>query len=281
MPEICKSRTGKFISRSFSRSNYEVDQPSIKSHSMLENVNIDETLISLKKDGFYLGINLSQDVVQEIRNFAIHTPCYGNRKTNLGFYYPDKKQAQAKQGSNFDVGSYDNTALNCPGIKKLETDSILLEIATKYLKAEPVHQGNHLWWSFAVESSLFDRRRADQVFHSDLQNSRCLRFSFYLTDVDLCCSPHVCVRGSHIKKKLSHLFLRRGLSEQKIRDYYGYENIVPICGKAGLGFVEDTLCCHKANPPGSNDRLILQIEFAARDYKRPNDLRDASQLEFI
>lgn len=281
MPEVCKSQTENFILRSLLQSNYEVEESFIKSHSLLNNVNIDEAVSTLKKDGVCLGINLHQNVVQEIRDFAMRTPCYGDKNTNLGFYYAEKQQAQSKSGSIFTTGNYYNTNLKCPVIKNLETNSILLEIAANYLKSEPIHQGSQLWWSFAVESTLFERRRAAQMFHSDLANSRCLRFYFYLTDVDLCCSPHVCVRGSHIKKKLSHRFLQRGLSDQKIREYYGYENILPICGKAGFGFVEDTLCFHKLNPPGSQDRLILQIEFAARDYGRQNDLKESSQLKRI
>jgi hypothetical protein len=202
--------------------------------SVFETINIDKTINFLKKDGFSLGINLPQEVVQEITDFAMHTPCYANKNAKMGFYYADKEQAQTKYGKPLVIGNYYNTALLCPAIKKLESDPKLLEIAAKYLEAEPIHQGNQLWWSFAVESSIYERRRAAQVFHQDLDNRRVLKFLFYLTDVDLCSSPHVCVRGSHVKKKLSHRFLRRGHSHQEIAEYYGYENIVPICGKAGL-----------------------------------------------
>lgn len=281
MLEVYKSQTDNFILRSLLESHYEGETSSIKSPSLLQNVNIDEAVFTLKKDGFFLGINLHQNVVQEIHDFAMRTPCYGDKNTNLGFYYGEKQQTQTQHGSLFTIGNYYNTAFNCPAIKNLETNPILLEIAANYLKSEPIHQGNQLWWSFAVESTLFERRRTAQVFHSDSANSRCLRFSFYLTDVDLCCSPHVCVKGSHVKKKLSHRFLQRGLSDPKLREYYGYENILPICGKAGFGFVEDTLCFHKLNPPGSQDRLILQIEFAARAYRRENDLKEPAQLKRI
>ncbi|HEY9742032.1 MAG TPA: hypothetical protein V6C90_16215, partial [Coleofasciculaceae cyanobacterium] len=68
---------------------------------------------------------------------------------------------------------------------------------------------------------------------------------------------------------------------QEITKYYGYKNIVPICGKAGFGFVEDTGCFHKGTPSGSKDRLLLQIEFAVKNYGNPNDVREASQLEFL
>jgi len=235
-----------------------------KNPSLLDNIDIDKTLNSLKKDGFSLGINLPKTIVQKIWKSALNTPCYGNGDNQLSFYYADKEPAEAKHGQPFFYGEYDNTALFCPLIKQLENDPILLEIASKYLETKPVHLGSRLWWNFSVESSIYERRHAAQKFHAHLDDSRSLRFLFYITDVDLCSSPYVCVRGSHIKKKLSHRFLTRGQSHQEIRAYYGYENIVPICGKAGFGFVENPRCFHKENPPGSKDRLTLQIEFATK-----------------
>lgn len=244
-----------------------------KQRSVLENLNLTETIAALKQDGFSLGINLHQEVIQEIWDVAMRTPCYANSDSQLSFYYPEKKQAQAKYGTPFIIGRYDNIALACPAIKKLETDPILLEIARQYLQAEPVYQGNQLWWNFPVESSLYERRLEVQMFYCDRlcrcasrnrKNSHFLRFSFYITDVDLCSSPHVCVRGSHINKKCSQIHLSKGCSYQEITKYYDYKNIVPICGKAGSGFVEDTRCFHKATPPGSKQRLTLQITFSHR-----------------
>jgi len=281
MLEFSQLKSKQLNYRYLYRRKPKLAKPIQSRESVFETINIDKTINYLKKQGFSLGINLPQEVVQEITDFGRNTPCYGNKNPKMGFYYADKEQAQTKYGKPLLIGSYYNTALLCPAIKKLESDPNLLEIAAKYLEAEPIHQGNQLWWSFAVESSIYERRRAAQVFHQDLDNRRVLKFLFYLTDVDLCSSPHVCVRGSHVKKKLSNRFLRRGHSHQEIAEYYGYENIVPICGKAGLGFVEDSLCFHKGTPPGSRDRLVLQIEFAVKDYGLPNDLREPSQLECL
>jgi hypothetical protein len=54
-----------------------------------------------------------------------------------------------------------------------------------------------------------------------------------------------------------------------------------MCGKAGFGFVEDTLCFHNETPTSSKDRLLLEIKFAAKDYGIQNDLTEASKLECI
>jgi Phytanoyl-CoA dioxygenase (PhyH) len=176
------------------------------------------------------------------------------------------------------VGSYFNTALLCPAIQKLQTDPKLLAIAEKYLEHEPVHQGNQLWWNFACETTYKQRSQTGQIFHYDLDDYRFLKFFFYLTDVDATSGPHVCVRGSHKQKKLSHTWLRKRETDADIIGYYGLESLVTICGKAGLGFVEDPLCFHKGITPTHKDRLILQIEFATTDYRMQHDIRDVSMM---
>lgn len=245
-------------------------------HSLFEDINVGEVVESIKTNGFYLGINLPQDIVQEILEFSKSTTIYGNRKRKFGFLYAEKEQAQTKYGKPFIIGSYFNTALLCPAIKKLESDPKLLEIAAKYLDAEPVHQGNQLWWTFAGEATFHERCQAAQMFHYDLDDYRFLKFFFYLTDVDLSSGPHVCVRGSHEKKKLSHQLIRKQYEDKDIIDYYGADSVVTICEKAGFGFVEDPLCFHKGTTVTHRERLILQIAFAITDYGMQNDLRKSS-----
>lgn len=247
---------------SFSSPKSSQNYPLISTiNPLFPSINSDEIVALLKKDGFALGINLALSSWEEIYEFALKTLCYGNGNPELEFYYSEKGEIQAKYGKPIFRGNYLNSGLLCPAIKKLENDPKLLEIATKYLETDSVHHENQLWWSFPVESTIYERRRAAQMFHYETGHRRSLKFSFYLTNVDLCSSPHVCVKGSHIKKKLTHRLFYTGRSHPEIVNYYGYKNIVPICGKAGFGFVEDTACFHKATPPGSKDRLILELTY--------------------
>lgn len=245
--------------------NYSViDNLCNTNDSVFDSFCINSTIFDLQNQGFFLGINLPQDVVKEIWNLAMQKHFYGNQETAIGFHYADKEPAEASQQKPLTRGIYDQSALVHPAIKKLERDPKLREIATQYLKAEPVHLESKLWWNFALDSTLYERRRAAQRFHYDVNNSRCLKFLFYLTDVDLCSSPHVCIQGSHVKKRLVHRLFKKECSSQEITDYYGYENIIPICGKAGFGFVEDGRCFYKSTSPSSTDRLTLEIKFAAK-----------------
>ncbi|MBH8554962.1 hypothetical protein I8751_21955 [Nostocaceae cyanobacterium CENA357] len=252
-----------------------------ENNSCFADVNVDDAINSLKNEGLYLDINLPQDVVQEIVQFAQSTACYGNQKLEYGFYYHQKAEAQIKSGKHFITGYYFNTALFCPAIKKLQTDPKLLAIAAKYLNAPPVHQGNKMWWSFAGNMTYREQSQAAQLFHYDIDDYCFIKFFFYLTNVDNQSGPHVCVRKSHNQKKSSHLWLRKRETDQEIIDYYGQESLVEICGQAGFGFAEDPLCFHKGISPTHQDRLILQIEFARTDYQMQHDLRKSSLLKCI
>ena len=236
--------------------------------SVFQNIKVDEVVAALETDSYKVGINLPQDVIQEIREFAHSTICYGDRDPAVGFYYPEKEQVEASIGKKIRLGSYFG-AETCAAVKKLECDPVLLAIAAKFLGAPPVHMASELWWSFPVSATSFEQLQAAQVFHYDLDDYRFIKFFFYLTDVDLSSGPHVCIRGSHKNKKLSHQLLGvrcASKDDQEIVNSYGAENLVTICGQAGLGFAEDSSCFHKGTLPTEKERLLLQIEFAINDY---------------
>jgi hypothetical protein len=282
MRKIARFKTGRDVIKFlFHPSNKLYSSVINESNSCFPDVNVDDVVNTLKTEGLYLGINLPQEIVKEIVDFAHSTVCYANRKTNMGFFYHQKEQAQIKSGKNFIIGGYFNTSSLCPAIKKLQNDPKLLAIAARYLNGQPVHQGNMMWWSFSTETTYYEKSQAAQLFHYDIDDYRFLKFFFYLTDVDEQSGPHICVRGSHNKKKLSHIWLRKREPDEKIIDYYGSELLVKICGNTGFGFVEDPLCFHKGITPTHKDRLILQIEFALNDYGMQHDFRASSLLKCI
>lgn len=237
--------------------------------SIFEELNVNDVVESLKRDGFYLGLKLPKSVLQEILDFAISTDCYGDANKQFRFPYTKREEVEEKYGENFVQGEYFNTRSSCSVIKELGSDPKLLAIAAKYLVAEPIVASTRLWWLFVVKQKTYDLSKGAYFFHYDLYDYRFLSFFFYLTDVDSSSGCHVCVRGSHKNKKLTHLLsLFRRRSDQDIIDYYGEENIVPICEKAGFGFVEDVVCFHKATPPTHKDRLVLEIQFSINDYRK-------------
>ncbi|WP_019507452.1 hypothetical protein [Pleurocapsa sp. PCC 7319] len=254
-----------------------LDQPhenpkKLSETSCLNNIKEDEISDLLKKDGLYVGINLPSKLIKQIHNYVNTAHCYGNRDRLLPFLHTEKEIAEKKYEQTFIIGDYLDAHKDCEAIRQLQGDPKLLEIATQYLNTKPVHLSTKLWWSYATEASLTDRLNFAQVFfHYDLLDYRCLQFFFYLTNVDLSSGPHVCVRGSHQNKKLTHQFsFFTGRSDKNIVDYYGTDNLEVICGKAGLGFVEDPYCFHKGISPSKKNRLILKIVFSANSYRSGN-----------
>jgi hypothetical protein len=243
-------------------------------HTVFKDIDVDKVVSSLKSESYYLGINLPQDVLQELLNFAYSTPCYGNRDPQFGFYCHEKEQIEASSGKQVRIASYFNSSENCPAVKRMENDPGLLAIAAKFLGAAPLHVGTDLLWSFPVVPTRSEQVREAQVFHYDLDDYRFIKFFFYLTDVDESSGPHVCIRGSHKNKKFTHQLLGTrcaAIEDEKIIETYGAQNVVTICGKAGLGFAEDARCFHKGTTPTDKPRLFFQIEYAVNDYGNIRD----------
>jgi hypothetical protein len=238
-----------------------------KSHSSIfDDLNTDYVINLLKTEGFCIPFSLPDNIIKEVLNFARISYLHGNGDSNIRFRYGEKKYVESKQSRPFIISNYEDASL-CPAIKKIANDPKLLEIANKYLGAEPICKVTRLWWSFPVEATPDELIKVGQVFHYDLDDYNALNFFFYLTDVDSTSGPHVCIRGSHTNKKFSHqLALRRRRSDEEMIDYYGAENILAIDGKAGLGIVEDPFCFHKGTLPSSKERLTLQITFTLNSY---------------
>ena len=239
------------------------------SSSLFEVLNVEQTVKSLQENGYCFGIYLPEVILKEILRFAYSTEINVDNDPKTKFFFCEKKQAEVDLNQKIIIGNYLNAHSHCSALEKIVRDPKLLAIAARYLDSDPVLIRTQLAWSFVAESEQYKAKGKLGIplilFHYDLDDFRALKFFFYLTDVDLFSGAHICVRGSHKRRKLIHSFFR-GFSEQSIFDYYGRENIVNICGKAGFGFAEDPFCFHRGTPPIGSHRLMLQIEFSLHDY---------------
>ncbi|MFQ4144718.1 hypothetical protein [Chlorogloeopsis sp. ULAP02] len=251
----------QFIYKDKTLSNYE-------GNSVFEDIDVNQVVDSLKAEGIYLGINLPNHVLQEVIEFSKKLVYLGDGNPQYQFYINDKEKQEKKVGKNFITGYNFNISALCPIIKKLESDPKLWLIATKYFEKKPRKIRSKIWWTFAQEKEFEERLKGFFNFHYDLEDYWCLKFMFYLTNVDVYSSPHICVKNSHKQKKLKHqLSLLRETDDSDIVNYYGLENVLNICEKAGFGFVEDPFCFHKGTFPIQRDRLILEIKFTINNYE--------------
>ncbi len=248
-------------------------------NSIFEDIDVDEAVKFLKKDGCYVGLKLPKKVLQELIDFTQQNYCYGDAELNQGFIYAQKQNLEAKNNQQFVRADYFNSSLNCPAIKNITKDQKLLEIVRTYFGAEPIVSGTRLWWLF-VNKTNYDLNKGAYFFHYDLDDYQCLKVFFYITEVTLADGAHVYVRGSHKKKKLKYLLsLFKLRPDREIIEYYGKENLVYISGEAGTGFIEDVTCFHKATPPQKSDRLMLQVQFTLNNYGNTDDFVDPGLLK--
>jgi hypothetical protein len=241
--------------------------PSAAGPTFVEDVDVDAAARSISQDGFFSGLYLRRDVLEELLTFSALAPCFGDGNRERPFLYADRVNAEQQYGETFKLGRYNHALLASPLLQALSRDAQLLAIARNYLQTEPVLIGVRMWWSFVGPADADEQMKSAQGFHYDIDGYRGLTFFFYLTDVGLSNGPHVYVRGSHAKKSLKHIFsLYKGRSDAEINRCYGLERQVVSCGPAGSGFAEDILGFHKGLHPESSDRLIVQLRYGLKDY---------------
>ena len=261
--------------------NRRLTKPRLESASLVSGPDVETVATTLKRDGICLGLTIGNEELQRIAAYAMRTPCYGDGHPEQGFLYARRTDAEAKVGKRFVIGSYFNTAAECPAVARLERDPKLWAIAEAYFGTTPRHIGNQLWWSFAGQRTYDEEHLFARLYHYDLDDYAFLKFFFYLTDVDGADGAHVCVRGSHRRRSLREQLRYKRLPDEQVVARHGRDNVVVIDGPAGSGFAEDTFCIHKGKSPNERDRLILQLQFAINDYGVQHDRTDTASLNSL
>ncbi len=239
------------------------------SPSVFENIDVSQAIRQLDENGLFYGLQLPSHYLDELLKFANSRICYGDKNYEHGFIISHRRQAEEQFEKKFHLAQYSQLDLSqCSAVHKIANDFKILKIAADYFKSQPIHLMSRLYWLFANNFEEYNYRKSNCYFHYDLDDYCCLRFFFYLTEVNLYNGPHVCVRGSHSKKKLKHIIARSHAkrNDGEIVNYYGFENLATITGPAGVGFIEDSMCFHKATRPLAGDRLMLQVTLAVNDY---------------
>jgi hypothetical protein len=226
---------------------------------------------SLREDGIYGDLQLPQAIHGEIRDFAGRTPCFGNFNRDLEFLAPEHDEAERRFGRSLLSGHFFERSLDSEGVRAVQGDPLLLDVAKHYLGASAQLITTRIWWSFPTKaSSEADRSLASlDKFHFDLDDWRMLKFFFNLVDVDEGTGPHVFVKGSHNRRKASHQYtLLVGHPAEEVLDYYGADKAVTLTGQAGSGFVEDPFGFHMGTVPVTKPRLMMEVGFGVSKPSR-------------
>jgi hypothetical protein len=252
--------------------------------SMFRGLDLGKFVSDLEVNGVALGLHLPSSILDEILDFSCRNPCYADREASRGFKLEQRLEAQRNLGKPILLAQYFNTEKQCHAVAQLMRDPVLQAIAGRYLQSVPTLVGANLWWTFAVDALPEDRDRHAHLFHRDVDDFRFFKFFFYLTDVPPGEGAHVCVESSHRNPpefRARDRWLLRRFSDFEIESKYSAGKILEICGPAGTGFAENTLCIHKGRTPTSKHRLTLHLQFALFDYGNAHDRCDASALSLI
>jgi hypothetical protein len=148
-------------------------------------------------------------------------------------------------------------------VQALAADSLLHAAASSFLGYRARRVSSWLFWSFASRLSDDERRAANQTidFHYDVDGYNFMYANFYLIDTTAQNGAHVLIEGSSRHKQWCHLIGVARLADPEALAAYGRDAERIMEGAAGFGFLEDSSCYHKALPPRSGDRLILQLRY--------------------
>ena len=241
--------------------------------TIVETFDVEDALFNIRQDGFYSGLRLCQQALDELLSFCQTSPCFADGTSDRVYPLGDRGTAEQETIRSCRRAMYRLPLRSSPHLRALAFDRQLLELARHYLGTEPVLSGASVWWSFAGPADGEQQRQAGQAFHYDIDGFASLAFFFYLTDVSPSNGPHVFVRGTHVKKFWRHTFcIFKRRSDSEINKTYGVERQVLLCGPAGSGFAADIFGFHKGLHPENGDRLIVQIRYASKDYGTTRDL---------
>ncbi|MGB3693152.1 MAG: hypothetical protein WA865_06820 [Spirulinaceae cyanobacterium] len=91
MRYLCSFTFIRTLFNSWRQFSYSPSKSITQTQTLFSESSIEQVVTSLTTQGISLGINLPANLRQEILDFALNSPCYGNRKAQQGFYYGQKE----------------------------------------------------------------------------------------------------------------------------------------------------------------------------------------------
>lgn len=219
----------KFRSRTFPRI----------SPTMFPSLDVDAASKALDRDGFAGGLQLPLSSINEITEFAV--------------------KACKVEEPHWD----------CVEINRIAHDIAIVEVAKRYLGAEPILHSTTLLWTLPTKPF----NRGAETFHYEVADFKSVCVWFYLTDVSLDCAPHVAIAGTHKANLLFRLF-NPSMSDEYAAQRFG-SRVITFSGEAGLGFFEDQATLHK-RLRGARPRAAFCVIYTLR--RKPDVVRDSSEV---
>jgi hypothetical protein len=243
----------KYAIRYYQRYNH--NRPlHIDRRELFPKIDVDQVVESLNEQGYANGVQIPEEYVTQIVEYCARTGL-------IKYWNPHEE---------------------CEAIDRLAHNEKMVEIARRYLGAEPVLWLTQLRWSFgdvAEQQKVLISRHPEPVqydsdaFHYDTLDFKSLTIFIYLTEVTPDSGPHVLIEGTHKTKSFSeicHIILSDKAAEKKFGD-----RIKMILGPKGTVLFEETSSFHKA-ARCKTKRLMLSIDYVLQRTPPPERPRLAT-----
>jgi hypothetical protein len=258
-------QSGGLFGRKWDRERESTLRP--RRETIFKQINADQSVEELRKDGITLGFSLPTHLVDEIYSLATRLPLQNSARSKP-FRKPEVSEGgRLADGEMVTLGTvYKHNKLrllehDC--VSQIVNDPLLLEVVSRYLGYWPERLSDvELYWSFATRLSPEEQMRQGNAidYHFDLHGFNFIMVAFYITDTDANSGAHVMFKTSHINKALP-MFFSYSQPVDALRRLYGNENETMIEGKAGTGFIMDNSTYHRASTPETADRLLLRLVY--------------------
>jgi hypothetical protein len=229
--------------------------------SVFPAIDIKRAVESIRRRAVFLGIRLPESIVATIQDMAQEGICRPHGE-GCEFRLKEVIDGRFPGGKPAVIASVVGAETAEP-VKQVAEDPQILQAIAAYLGYLPKRRHIRLVWSFVTDCGAEARRSASQTidYHFDVHSFNFVYANYYITPVDAASGAHVMVAGSHRKKPVSWLFGSSRQTEAVVKAHYGSENVLIIEGPSGTGFIQDSSCYHKALPPRTRNRLMLQIRY--------------------
>ena len=221
----------------------------------------------IKKNGFYSGLKLKEQTINKILNSVNDSKLVSNRLDK------DNNLLNFKTLEEVNLYNENNPTPICivnvvsENLKKIceevSLDKTLIDIVSPYLGKINRIDIRIVWSPVCKANDNYrDKNGQTVTFHFDVHDLNFLYIFFYLTNCNINSGAHQLIRGSHTNKKFfKHLIGSVKNTDEQLKQDYKLIDFVSIEGNAGIGFIEDTSCFHRALPPKNGPRLALEFRY--------------------
>lgn len=235
-----------------------------------QNVKMFNDAIVRRRDKYPVGTRQYEGVIGDLNEhgFAVLRNAVDK---NLLLKLKEEFDSEIEKGSNLkEMNSHfavvDQPLLHCPTAVELAFSDIVQNISSEYFQCTPSVGTFNLRRSYVNQSGPIKH----QIFHSDPNSIKFIKFFFYLNDVGPDDGPFSIVRGS-LNKKFNGWLSKYRWSEEEMKAIYGEDSIAYATGKLGDLFIANTTAFHRGVPPINNDRTMLTLNYVIHpeDWKQP------------